>query len=220
MVLLTGRLSRITALVVFAAGFLLLAAGSANAQETTGTITIHSRICLNGEPTSDIFTECHDSLPTQTTSYSIDGGTAQVVDASGNLSFTDLAAGPYEIAQVDGVPLDFAHLRVFCSDVTAGGEVEEIAVSVQKFTVNAVAGDEVVCDVYTIPENASGLTPTPTATTTPGTTTLPNTGAGQETSQNHLSLLLGLAAVGVALLVAGFSFRRMYLESLRNRNSR
>lgn len=209
---LTGRLSRITALVVFAAGFLLLAAGSASGQETNGTITIHSRICLNGEPTSDIFTECHDNLPTQTTSYSIDGGAEQVVDASGNLSFTGLAAGPYEIAQVEGVPLDFAHLRVFCSDVTAGGEVEEISVSVQKFTVYAVAGDEIVCDVYTIPENLSGLTPTPTATTTPGTTTLPNTGSGQQNAGSHLSLLLGLTIVSLALVFSGLYFRRVYRE--------
>lgn len=192
-------------------GASLVFAGMANAQATTSTITIHSRICLNGEPTTDIFTECHDSLPVITTTYSIDGGSAQALDAEGNLSFVDVSAGTHEIAQVDGVPLDFAHLRVFCSDVTTNDEVVEIAVNVQKFSVTAIAGDEIVCDVYTIPEDLSGMTPTPevtpTATSTSGSTTLPNTGAGSEQNQNDNTLLFAISALALAGL--GFAAYRL-----------
>jgi hypothetical protein len=166
----------------------------------TGTITIHSRLCPAGQPTTDIFANCHSHLPAILTSYTIDGGAAQAVGVNGNLSISLLVAGAHEIAQADGVPLDFAHLRVFCKDETAAGPTTEIAVNVQKFTVNAVAGHEVICDVYTIPENASGLTPTATAvsggttpTATASSTTLPNTGVGTGQSGTDRTLELDRA---------------------------
>jgi hypothetical protein len=122
----------------------------------TGTITLHSRVCPAGQPTTDIFTDCHSHLPSQTTTYSLDGADAQAVGANGNLAFTDLATGKHTITQQEGVPLDFAYLRVFCSDTTVGTAAKEVTVNSNRFTVTAVAGDEVICDVYTIPENASG----------------------------------------------------------------
>jgi hypothetical protein len=197
----TTILRSIAAVAMLAA--LLLAAAPAGAQATTGTITIHSRLCPAGQPTSDIFTDCHSHLPTIATSYSIDGGTAQTVGADGNTAFTDVAASAHEIAQVDGVPLDFAHLRVFCSDETAGGAATEATVDVNTFSVDAVAGDNVVCDVYTIPENASGLTPTPT---TPGNGTsgngvsLPNTGVGPSRGGGNAAFELGLIALATTVL--------------------
>ena len=167
-------------------------------------------------PTGDIFPVCHSGLPTLTTTYSLEGGGAQAVGGNGNLTFSGLAAGNHTIAQQDGVPLDFAHLRVFCSDQTAGSAAKEIAVNVNSFTVKAVAGDEIVCDVYTIPENASGQTPTPAPTTAPqptatttsgGTTQLPSTGVAQSGGSNSTELaLFGLAAVVVA--GAGFATLR------------
>jgi len=203
-----------------AAALMLLAtvlafSGGAGAQADT-TITIHSRLCPAGQPTTDIFTDCHGHLPTITTSYSIDGGAAQTVGADGNTSFTGLTAGAHTIAQVEGVPLDFAHLRAFCSDQDNGGAASEVAVNVNTFSVSAVAGHEIICDVYTIPENASGQTPTATevpstttggnATTTTGAapSTLPGTGVGPGSHGSDTALelsLLALVAAGLGLVV-------------------
>jgi hypothetical protein len=185
---------------------LLAFSNGANAQ-ATGTITIHSRLCPAGQPTTDIFTDCHGHLPTIATSYSLDGGAAQAVGGDGNTSFTGVAAGAHTIAQVDGVPLDFAHLRAFCSDQENGGAAAEVSVNVNSFSVTAVDGHEIICDVYTIPENASGLTPTataapaaPTATTVSGGTasTLPGTGVGPSSGGNDTALELGLLALAFA----------------------
>jgi hypothetical protein len=202
-------------------GALIAFAGSASAADT-GTITLHSRLCPNGQPTSDIFTDCHGHLPTIATTYSLDGGAAQAVGADGNLSFTDLAAGSHEIAQQDGVPLDFAHLRVFCSDQTTGDPAKEVAVDVNSFSVKAVAGDEIVCDVYTIGEDASGNTPTatsepqPTATATKtssgGGITLPNTGTGSNGGGTGFGIIFGL----IALAIAGAGFAAMRGRSARS----
>lgn len=210
------RLNRLTAIRSLA-GLAMLAAllafsGAAGAQGT-GTITIHSRLCPAGQPTGDIFTDCHSHLPTITTSYSIDGGAAQTVGADGNTSFTGLAAGAHEIAQVDGVPLDFAHLRAFCSDTTTGSAVTEETVNVNTFSVSAVAGDTIVCDVYTIPENASGVTPTvPAGNGSNGTsgngTTLPNTGVGPSQNGNNAALELALGALALGGL--GFAALRRH----------
>src|SRR4051812_40753098 len=76
--------SRIAAAAAILAA-LIAFSGSASAADT-GTITLHSRLCPNGQPTSDIFTDCHSHLPTLTTTYSLDGGAAQAVGADGNLS--------------------------------------------------------------------------------------------------------------------------------------
>jgi hypothetical protein len=182
-----------TAVAMMAA---LLAFSSPASAATTGTITLHSRTCPAGQPTTDIFTDCHSHLPVVTTSYSIDGGAAQTVGADGNLSITGLAAGAHTIAQVDGVPLDFAHLRAFASDVTVGGAVAELAVNVNTFTVSAVAGDEIVVDIYTIPENASGLTPTAVPSSGNGTS-LPNTGVGANAGSGNPGLELALVVLAI-----------------------
>lgn len=220
-------LRSVAALAMLAA--LLVIAAPAGAQATTGTITIHSRLCPVGQPTTDIFTDCHSHLPTVTTSYSIDGGAAQTVGANGNTAFTGVSAGAHEIAQVDGVPLDFAHLRVFCSNNTDGSAATELSVSVNKFSVDAVAGANIICDVYTIQENASGLTPTavPTTSTGNGTTgngttgnstsgngtTLPSTGVGPSNSGGNAALEFGL----LALTVSGLGFAALRRRGARQR---
>lgn len=205
-------LRSVAALAMLAA--LLLVAAPAGAQTTTGTITIHSRLCPAGQPTTDIFTDCHSHLPEIATSYSIDGGAAQAVGADGNTAFTDVTAGAHEIAQVDGVPLDFAHLRVFCSTQGDNTGAAEVTVDVNKFSVDAVAGANVICDVYTIPENASGLTPTavPTTSTGNGTsgngTSLPNTGVGPSQDGGNTGLEIGLLALAISAL--GFAALRRH----------
>jgi hypothetical protein len=202
---------------VFAAiAALVLFAGSAGAQSGSGTVTIHSRLCPAGQPTTDTFTDCHGHLPTIATSYSLDGGAAQTVGGDGNTSFTGLPSGSVSIAQVDGVPLDFARLRAFCSDQTAGTTAVEETVDVNTFSVDAVDGHEIICDVYTIPEDASGNTPTPTTapaaptatatSTSGGTTSLPNTGSGPTSGRGNELLLIALMAVVFAAF--GFGITR------------
>src|SRR5690606_24540579 len=96
---------------------------------------------------------------------------------------------------------DFAYLRVFCS--IPGGEegVTELSVDVNKFNVEAVAGEEVVCDVYTIPEDASGQTPTAVPTTpSGGTTTLPNTGIGSASDDGMTLFGIVLFTLTIATL--------------------
>lgn len=198
------------AMAVFAMLAGMLAFSGSVSAAATGTITIHSRTCPAGQPTTNIFTDCHSHLPVVTTSYSIDGGPAQTVGADGNLSFTGLAAGAHAIVQTEGAPLDVAHLRAFASDVTAGSAVAELTVTVNAFSVTAVAGDEVVVDVYTIAENASGLTPT-AVPSTGNSASLPNTGVGAAAGggSNDLALgLLVLASIVLAAAVAQRSLRR------------
>jgi hypothetical protein len=211
-------LRSVAALAMLAA--LLVIAAPAGAQATTGTITIHSRLCPAGQPTTDIFTDCHSHLPTIATSYSLDGGAAQAVGADGNTAFTDVSAGAHEIAQVEGVPLDFAHLRVFCANNTDGSAATEVSVDVNKFSVDAVAGANVICDVYTIQENASGLTPTAVPTTSTGGnatsgngTSLPNTGVGPSNGGGNTGLEVGL----LALAASGLGFAALRRRGARQR---
>lgn len=214
---------RVVAALAVIAAFITFA-GSAAAQADSTAITLHSRVCPAGQPTTDIFTDCHSHLPTQTTSYSIDGGTAQKVGNDGNLTFDGLTAGTHKVAQQDGIPLDFAHLRVFCSDQTAGTEPKEVSVDTNSFSVKAVADHEIVCDVYTIPENASGnptqeptnepAQPTATSTRTSsngGTTQLPNTGTGSSSGNGGTLALIAL----IALVITGFGFGAVRVRSNR-----
>jgi hypothetical protein len=180
-------------------------AGFASAQ-TPGTIEIHARVCPT-DTAGNLFDECHDNAPDQAYSYSLDGGVAEPVDAEGNVSFTGLAAGTYEVSQEEGIPLDFAHLRVFCSVQDADPEAFEVTVDVNTFSVDLGDGEHVVCDVYTIPENLSGLTPTPETTVAPTSTpgvTLPNTGSGIESSSGMMApiafALVAVIAGGLALM--------------------
>lgn len=211
------RALRAAGVLGLALGLLLAAAGRAAAQETA-TLTVHSRICPAGEPTSDIFADCHGNVPAQTVSFSVDGGAAQDVGADGNVTFTGLAAGAHAVTQVDGPPFDFVHLRVFCSvQGTTTEPAEEVAVDLNEFAVSLTAGAETVCDAYIIAEDQSGNTPTPVPTAEPtaqptaqptatstsgGVTTLPNTGTGAGDSNRATLTFLAGAAVLLFVVLA------------------
>jgi hypothetical protein len=194
---------------------LVVSQAQLGAAQTTGTIEIHTRLCPGGEIT-DIFEDCHENLVEQAVAYSLDGGTAETVDAAtGNLSFTDLAAGTYEISQTEGIPLHDANLKVFCSVQDDDPEVFEVLADGPNFEVELGEGEHIVCDVYYVPIDDSGLTPTPAVTSTPApavtstpAVTLPNTGSGLE-SGSGIAAPVGYALVALLFgAVAFVAFRR------------
>jgi hypothetical protein len=185
---------------------LLSQSGIASAQGT-GSIELHKRVCPSGEVVN-LFDECHGNPPTQPVSFSLDGGIAQLVDADGNLTFTGLAAGTYQISEVEGIPLEFANLKVWCSVQGDNPVPYEVTTDGPNFSVTLGDGEQIVCDVYNIPENLSGLTPTPVVTTTPSIQ-LPNTGSGIGTGRDLLTTIAyGALLAALALTTIGLA-RRM-----------
>jgi hypothetical protein len=188
---------------------LVLVIGSSQiaSAQGTGSIEIHKRVCPSGEIVN-LFDDCHGNPPTQPVSFSLDGGPAQLVDADGNLTFTGLAAGTYQISEVEGIPLDFATLKVWCSVQGDNPVPFEVTTDGPNFSVDVGDGEQIVCDVYNIPENLSGLTPTPVATATPSIQ-LPNTGSGVGTGSDLLTTLAyGALLAALALTTIGLA-RRM-----------
>jgi hypothetical protein len=194
---------------IFIAVTLLLSQAQAGLAQTTGTIEIHKRLCPAGQPTGDIFEDCHDNLVDQTVSFSLDGGAAASVGADGNLVFTDVAAGSHAISEVEGPPLEFVSLLVYCSVQDDDPEVFQVTTDGPNFSVDLEEGQYLVCDVYNLAEDLSGLTPEPTAvaTSTPGGIQLPNTGSGMGTGSGPAGFaLFALVALLGCLAMIGFGF--------------
>ena len=172
--------------------------------QTTGSIEIHKRVCPAGT-IGNVFDECHGNVPEQPVAFSVDGGAAQFVDSAGNVVFDDLDAGTHAISETEGIPLEFVTLVVYCTVLDDTPEAIQVATDGPNFSVAVGAGESVVCDVYNIPEDLSGLTPTPAAgpTSTPSVT-LPNTGSGWSDGQGSPipgSLFAILLLLGVATIV-------------------
>ncbi len=125
-----------------------------------GTLELHKRVCPSGDVT-DLYAECHDFAPQQEVSFSLNGGSAQSVDGAGNVTFTPVDAGTQDVSIVEGIPLEFVSLKIFCSTLGSDAPAIEVVPDGPNFQVAVGAGDHVICDVYNIPENLSGLTPTP-----------------------------------------------------------
>jgi hypothetical protein len=185
----------------------MLSSAQVGSAQTTGTIEIHKRLCPAGQPVGDIFEDCHDNLVDQAVSFSLDGGAAAAVGVDGNLIFTDVAAGSHDISEIEGPPLEFVSLRVYCSVQDSDPEVFAVTTDGPNFSVDLGAGEHLVCDVYNIAEDLSGLTPEPTAvaTSTPGGVQLPNTGSGMGTGSGSTGLaLFALLALLGSLAMIGF----------------
>ena len=193
-----------------AAALLIGGAGSTFAQ-ADGTIEIHKRVCAAGA-TGNLFAECHDNAPEQTVAFSLDGGAAQAVDASGNVVFSGLAAGTYALSETDGPPLDFVDLRVFCSVQGDGSVAYEVATDGPNFSIEVDDGAYLVCDVYNIPENLFGLTPQPTAATS---VALPNTGSGVASGPSMLPVFSLLAAALLMSFLVALAVRRAHAAASR-----
>lgn len=194
--------------VIFALA-LFLSLSQLGAAQAAGSITLHKRVCPAGT-TGNVFDECHDNVPGQPVSFSLNGGAAELVDANGDVTFSGLAAGTYAISEVEGIPLDFVNLRVWCSIQGTNPVPLEVTTDGPNFSVDLGDGEAMVCDVYNIAENLSGLTPTPApvVTKTPSIT-LPNTGSGMTPGHDVLTTVAyGLMLAALALTTIGLA-RRM-----------
>ena len=134
-----------------------------------GELEIHKRVCPNGEPTGDIFQQCHGFPPQQPVSFTVNGGTAKFVDEQGNVIFSDLAAGDQAVQLTEGPPLEAVRLAIWCSVQGSNNAPFQVQPNGPNFTVSVGQGEHVICDVYDIGQNLSGQTPTtvPVATNTP-----------------------------------------------------
>jgi hypothetical protein len=199
--------------IVFAL-VLLLSQAQIGAAQATGSITLHKRVCPSGEVVN-LFDDCHGNPPEQLVSFSLDGGAAELVDASGNLTFDGLAAGTYQISEVEGIPLEFVNLKVWCSVQGDNPVPFEVTTDGPNFSVDVGDGEQLVCDVYNIPENLSGLTPTPVpvATQTPSIQ-LPNTGIGTASGHDLLTTI-AYAFMLAALALTTIGLARRMIDSDR-----
>jgi len=132
-----------------------------------GELELHKRVCPNGEPTGDIFQQCHDFPPTQPVSFSVNGGTAKFVDEQGNVIFSDLSVGNQAVQLTEGPPLEAVRLAIWCSIQGSNQAPFQIQPNGPNFTVPVGQGEHVICDVYNIPQNLSGQTATPPPVQTP-----------------------------------------------------
>jgi hypothetical protein len=128
--------------------------------DAEGTLELHKRVCPAGAPTTSIFDECHGTPPSQEVSFSVDGGAPVAVDEEGNVIFIGLAPGSHQVTEIEGIPLEFVELRVYCSVRGSGLDAFETTTDGPTFTVEIGPAEDVVCDIYNIPVNLSGLTPT------------------------------------------------------------
>src|SRR5690606_19905268 len=108
----------------------------------------------------DLFGECHDNAPEQEISFRVDGGPERSVDAAGNVIFEGLDAGDHAVQEVEGIPLEFVRLVIWCTDINDGEGAFQVFPDGPNFVVNVGPGQHIVCDVYNIPEDLSGRTPT------------------------------------------------------------
>jgi hypothetical protein len=125
----------------------------------TASITIHARYCPAGEPTTDIFADCHGFPADPITTFKLNGHGPKTVNSRGNLRYSNLTAGTRTITLVsENQPFEFVHLRVWCSVPSTGVPAVEKAVRINDlgqayFRYALKAGQQVVCDVYWIFES-------------------------------------------------------------------
>jgi uncharacterized protein (DUF2141 family) len=136
---------------------LLATAGPAAAASATGRIILHVRQCPAGQPTVDIFVDCHSHLAPADTTFRINGHSSKTVSDQGNIKFDRLKAGTRTITLTsDQQPNEFLRLRVFCSDRGTDNPAVELTVKTGTqayFKIGLTEGQRILCDVYFIPES-------------------------------------------------------------------
>ena len=121
-------------------------------------LTVHSRLCPVAFTGPDYYANCHDT-PLADITYTLTlVGTGvvgeAVVPADGDLPFTGLSFGTYELQS--SVPGDFASFVAYCAD--GNGTAVPFAYTDTggvRFDL-AVAGVDVTCDWYTAPDDSRG----------------------------------------------------------------
>jgi hypothetical protein len=137
----------IALLVVFSMGFASMPASAA-----TYSITLHARVCPVGQPTTNIFTNCHPYAAAGDTRFRIDSGVAKFVAANGNVTFGGQLAARHVVRRIGGQGPD-AHFtqRVYC--LFKNGVTKQITPSTNGnfvLTITAASGSA-TCDIYLIP---------------------------------------------------------------------
>ncbi len=136
-------------------------------------LEIHHRLCPEDYAGVNYYDDCHGTPGPAGTAFTLSGPESYSLstDASGNV-VVNPAAGTYTVT--GGIPGEFARSFIFCASLedlgTEYGNYTVLGGGVRgpddpigiEITFNA--GDAVVCDWYNIPENLSGLTPTPVPT--------------------------------------------------------
>jgi hypothetical protein len=183
----------------------------------TGSLTIHKRVCAAGQPTTDIFTDCHGNVDGAEGIMITADGVPQTVGADGNLTWTDIPNGTISVTE-DTSPAGAKSSRVFCS-TDDGSTSNEVASTNGNFSVT-INGNDIICDSYTLLSTGStggngtsgngtsgnGTSGNGTSGgTTSGGTTLPNTGVGPSHSGNNAYFAM-IALLFVA--VSGFGVAR------------
>ncbi|HET8522602.1 MAG TPA: hypothetical protein VFL82_05165 [Thermomicrobiales bacterium] len=180
--------------------------GSGAAQAADSSITIHNRICPVGYNGNDIFGDCHGNPQTSNLDFSISGPASDsgATDADGNITFSGLPSGTYNIS--GGVPGEFASTVVYCSVEDDPNNTIAVTSTDTGVSIDLPASTNVVCDWYNIPFDLKGDGGTTSGGTTSGgtttTTTLPATGAGTVAGQSGTVFYLGGL---LALVLGGFA---------------
>lgn len=197
--------------------------------EPTARLIIHNRVCPVEYSGTDYFTDCHGNVATDQT-FVLDGPQTRQggTGSDGNVSFDGLAAGTYAVS--GGPPGDFIlRTAIFCAPASGPGSPFPFTQNDGDagFTITLAEDDDVICDVYSVPENLSGITPTPVPTTAPSPaptapiSVLPNTGTGATSGDvgNGTSWLLA-ALVTVFITSAGLAACRRRVQPAKVRARR
>lgn len=151
----------------------------AQTPENTASVTIQNRACPLEFRGTDYFGECHDD-PIPRMPFLVNGPVSRQVetDTTGDGTFAALPPGTYEI--VGGPPGDFVRNTIRCGPATAPGTRFPFRrISNSGIEVDLAAGDQVICDWFSVPEyRGTGPTPTPDPTWT-----LPTAGGESVTLQ-------------------------------------
>jgi hypothetical protein len=185
------------------------------------SITIYTAVCPVGYAGDDFFGACYDT-PGVDVPYLLTGPAfpETVTSSTGSDGFAAFEGidetGVYDL-QVD-VPGDAADFVIFCSDEFGEPFATADSTEIGLVELDLTLDDDVKCDVYIIPENLQGETPTPAPTQAPATSTvgtLPGTGAGSAGGPGGPDW--SLAAALAMLVVAGASLavgRARYAASM------
>lgn len=126
--------------------------GSTACSGVEATLTIHLRACPAGYEGPDYYGVCHDD-PVAGLLFTL-FGSGSIDEAEtftdGNAVFGNLRPGAYEVR--GGTPEDVARGAVVCAPAAAPGtRFQSTRTDTAALAIDLAAGDDVVCDWYTVP---------------------------------------------------------------------
>lgn len=145
---------------------------SLRGEETGGSLEVHLAACPVEYTGNRLYDDCHGNgiadqefMLTGPAGEQTGTTTVEGTPGPGSVTFTNLGAGDYTLQ--GGPPGDFGTVEIVCN-VQATDEAVEVTVDSTIAELTIAENQDVLCDWYFIPDDASGLvTPTPTPTQTP-----------------------------------------------------